>query len=174
MSRLLVLPVAAACSFLTACADAPPTVPVKVPAALAVPAGSGQYLELLATGVQIYVCAKKADASYEWVFKAPEATLTSRSGAPAGKHYAGPTWEAPDGSAVVGEVRARDPGPTASAIPWLLLAAKSNRGQGVFASTKYVQRLETVAGLAPVGACGDANLNAEARVPYTATYTFFR
>lgn len=174
MLRLLALSVPAASLLLAACANAPAQAPVKVSPALAAPADSARYLELVATGVQIYVCTRKADASYEWAFKAPEAVLASRAGAPAGKHYAGPTWEAPDGSLVVGEVQARDPGPSSSAIPWLLLSAKSHSGSGVFASARFVQRLETVGGVAPAGGCGDANLGAVARVPYTATYTFFR
>ncbi|MEC5398742.1 DUF3455 domain-containing protein [Uliginosibacterium sp. H1] len=124
--------------------------------------------------MQIYECAQKADGSYEWTFKAPEAVLESRTGASLGKHYAGPTWGAPDGSTVVGEVRARDPGPSSTAIPWLLLASKSNTGSGVFAGTRSIQRVDTVGGLAPATACAAGNLKAVAKVPYTATYYFYR
>jgi hypothetical protein len=124
--------------------------------------------------VQIYECTRKPDSTYEWAFKAPEATLTARSGQHIGKHYAGPTWEAVDGSTMVGEVKARDPGPTASAIPWLLLAAKSNSGVGTFANGKFVQRVTTVGGIAPTGGCTESTLKNEARVPYSASYFFYR
>jgi hypothetical protein len=39
--------------------------------------------------------------------------LRSRSGRILAKHYAGPTWEASDGSKVVGEVAAKSPAPQA-------------------------------------------------------------
>lgn len=157
---------------LAACA-ALPTAP-QVPAALQPPAGQVLQLEALASGVQLYECQTKADGSgTAWVFKAPEATLADRAGKPLGKHYAGPTWEGLDGSTVVGEVKARDPGPDATAIPWLLLAAKSNGGNGVFSATKSIQRVATVGGVAPAaGLCTAAGQ--VLRTSYTATYYFYR
>jgi hypothetical protein len=130
--------------------------------------------------VQIYECVNKAGAagSQEWQFRAPEAALTDRAGRSLGKHYAGPTWEGNDGSKVVGEVKARDPGPKPSAIPWLLLTAKNTMGAsaglGVFAKTTSIQRVDTVAGVAPSSACDASNVGQMARVPYTATYYFYR
>lgn len=146
-----------------------------VPENLRVPAGQTLSLVSPATGVQIYECgAGKADpARFEWFFKAPEADLFDLSGKKIGKHYAGPTWESNDGSKVVGEVKARDDGPAATAIPWLLLAAKSTSGKGVFSRTQSIQRLYTVGGKAPAGACNKAQLGRDARVPYKATYYFY-
>jgi len=120
------------------------TVPV-VPDNLKVPAGQTLSLVSRATGVQIYECSvgKTDPAKFEWAFKAPEADLFDLSGRKIGKHYAGPTWESDDGSKVIGEVKARDDGPDASAIPWLLLSAKSASGAGVFGRTKSIQRLHT-------------------------------
>lgn len=158
---------------LAACAGSPPLAAPDVPPGLRPPAGQVPYLEALATGVQIYECSRKGD-SYEWAFRAPEAALADRSGRPLGKHYAGPTWESTDGSTVVGEAKARDPGTTASAIPWLLLSAKSNTGSGTFSSAKSIQRLATAGGIAPAAPCTGANLKEVARVPYTATYYFYR
>jgi hypothetical protein len=134
------------------------------------------FLEVHAAGVQIYECGPKADqpAVLEWTFRAPEATLTDKSGKPLGKHYAGPTWELNDGSSVVGAVQARDPGPLPSAIPWLLLSAKSTAGTGKLSTTKSIQRLDTVGGTAPTAACGPSNLKQIARVPYSARYDFYR
>jgi FtsP/CotA-like multicopper oxidase with cupredoxin domain len=155
---------------LAACASAP--TPPQVPATLQPPAGQTLQLGALASGVQIYDCTAKPDGSgLAWTFRSPEAALTDRAGKPLGKHYAGPTWEGLDGAKVVGEVKARDPGPTPTAIPWLLLAAKSNAGTGEFASTKSIQRVATVGGTAPAEACTAGQV---ARVPYTATYYFWR
>jgi hypothetical protein len=159
---------------IAACADKSVIVAPDVPAALRPPAGQVVYLEALATGVQIYECSRKGDAAFEWAFRAPEAALADRSGKSIGKHYAGPTWESTDGSTVVGQVAARDPGPTPSAIPWLLLSAKSNTGSGTFSAAKSIQRVATTGGIAPASSCSAANLGEAARVPYTASYYFYR
>jgi hypothetical protein len=163
-----------ALAVLAGCATAQPVAPPEVPAALRTPAGQSVYLEALATGVQIYECAQKPDSSYGWAFKAPEASLADRSGQSLGKHYAGPRWASTDGSTVLGEVKASDPGPRSGAIPWLLLAAKANTGSGALAAAKSIQRVATVGGVAPAEACTQANLKQVARVPYTATYYFYR
>jgi Protein of unknown function (DUF3455) len=132
-------------------------------------------LEAHATGVQIYECkANKDDATrFEWVLKAPEADLFDAAGKKIGKHYAGPTWESNDGSNVVGEVKAKDPGPDSNAIPWLLLRAKSTSGPGVFDKTQTIQRLQTVGGKAPADGCNQTLAGALTRVPYKATYLFY-
>ena len=146
-----------------------------VPESIKVRADQVLSLVTPAAGVQIYECsAAKADpAKFEWVFKAPEADLFDGSGRKIGKHYAGPTWESNDGSKVVGEVRGRDDGPAATAIPWLLLSAKSTSGNGVLGRTQAIQRLYTVGGKAPAEACNRARLGKGARVPYKATYYFY-
>ena len=51
--------------------------------------------------MQIYACYSVADG-YAWRLLAPRATLTGENGKPLGSHYGGPTWEAGDGSTVVG------------------------------------------------------------------------
>ena len=180
-TRITVLPgallLAAGCA--TGPGAGPAPVAPKVPASLQAPAGQSVMLEVLASGVQIYECAARADQPAqwergEWAFRAPEAVLTDRAGRVIGKHYAGPTWESSDGSRVVGELQARDPGPDASAIPWLLLRAKSVTGSGVFSQVKSIQRVATVGGVAPALPCGSGNAQPIARVPYTATYYFYR
>ena len=163
-------------AILGGCAGSPTLTAPNVPAKLNPPAGQALYLEVPAIGVQIYECAPRAGQAdaYEWAFRAPEAVLRDTKELAIGKHYAGPTWEGNDGSKVVGGVKERDPGPNASAIPWLLLEAKSTSGTGIFAATKSVQRVATTGGLAPAKACGAANAKEMARVPYTATYYFYR
>lgn len=158
------------------CASTAAIAPPDVPSALRPAAGEEAFLEARAAGVQIYECAAPADqpAAYAWTFRAPEATLVDRHGRVLGKHYAGPTWEFADGSSVVGEVRARDPGPTSTAIPWLLLAAKSTSGTGVLNATTSIQRVSTAGGIAPSAPCSAENAAVLARVPYTATYYFYR
>jgi hypothetical protein len=151
-------------------AQAAPTVPNE----LRVPEGSRLVRKVLADGVQIYTCKAKSDNSgYEWVFKAPEADLMDEKGAKIGTHGAGPFWAATDGSRIVGEVKARANSSDPNAIPWLLLATKSVGGDGVFAKTTYIHRLDTVGGKAPVDGCGKDTLDREVRVGYTANYYFY-
>ena len=146
-----------------------------VPETLKVPATQVLSLETQATGVQIYECKVSKDdpMRFEWVFKAPEAELFDSTGKRIGRHYAGPTWEADDGSKVVGEVRARDNGPDPNAIPWLLLSAKSTSGHGVFSQTQSIQRVHTAGGKAPEEGCNQAQAGKETRVPYNAKYYFY-
>lgn len=128
-----------------------------------------------AKGVQIYECRAKQDdhTKYEWVFKAPEADLFDALGRKIGRHYGGPTWEANDGSKVVGEVKGREPSTDPSAIPWLLLVSKRREGNGVFSRVSAIQRLETVGGQVPAGGCEASSMGRELRVPYTAMYYFY-
>ncbi|WGD50068.1 DUF3455 domain-containing protein [Bradyrhizobium sp. CB1650] len=103
-----------------------------IPAKLA-PLGKGPLVgKYAAKGDQIYVCSAKGSAN-EWDFEAPEAELIDAKGRLFAKHYAGPTWEAPDGSKAVGKVLANEPAPKAGAIPWLLLSTQSS-GSGSLAA----------------------------------------
>jgi len=148
---------------------------ITMPDTLNVPATLQLSLEVQAAGVQIYECKASKDepTRFEWVFKAPEADLYDSAGKKIGKHYAGPTWESADGSKVVGELKAKDDGPDPGAIPWLLLTAKSTSGNGVFARTMSIQRLNTSGGRAPADGCNQSQAGKESRVAYKATYRFY-
>jgi Protein of unknown function (DUF3455) len=152
----------------------PPAYPI--PDALKAPTDQGVSKQVHASGFQIYECQpNKDDATrLEWVLRGPEAELVDDTGHSAGKHYAGPTWEANDGSKVVGVVVARDNGPDAAAIPWLLLRAGSTTGQGAFSQVKSIQRLHTVGGKAPADGCNAAQSGQVLRVAYSADYLFYR
>ena len=135
------------------------------------PKGAPMLLEAIADGVQIYVCEAKGPG-YEWVFKAPEANLFDRKGRQIGTHYAGPTWKTMDGAVVVGEVTSKADAPTAGAIPWLLLRAKSHDGKGPLASAAFIRRVETMGGAAPTAGCDAAHSGEQARMRYSALYEF--
>lgn len=147
---------------------------MDVPAAIALPAGAKVVLQLSATGVQIYRCeAAAGDANaFAWKFKAPEATLADAQGHPAGRHYAGPTWESADGSRITATVAAKQAAPDGNSIPWLLLTAVVAQPGGALGHVAYVQRLHTQGGSAPATGCSADKANAEIRVPYTADYWF--
>ena len=140
-----------------------------IPAALAAP-GETVVLSVHAEGAQVYECKAGADGKPMWSFREPIATLLV-DGKTVGRHYAGPSWEHSDGSAVVGKVSASAPGTTANDIPWLKLDVTSRRGSGVFADVTTVQRLNTKGGKRE-GAC-DA-VGSFVSEPYSADYVFLR
>jgi hypothetical protein len=155
--------------------QAGPTEPT-VPAKIQVASGHKLFLVGHAVGVQIYSCGTTA-TGYGWSFVAPRANLYDDGGKLLTTHFAGPTWEARDGSYVIGRVADRET-VDATAIPWLLLEAAST-GVGAdgdrLAGTTYVQRIATVGGLAPAaGECRADTAGAIAEVPYTADYTFWK
>jgi len=88
-----------------------------------------------------------------------------------GIHYGGPTWESISGSKVRASVVDRS-FPDPDAIPWLLLKASASEGPGIFDGVTFIQRLNTVGGLAPADS-GDF-VGEEVEVPYTAEYYFYR
>jgi FtsP/CotA-like multicopper oxidase with cupredoxin domain len=166
---------AVSCAVAAGCAAFGPQHPDDIPAALRVAGTQTLTQRLHATGVQIYRCepAKCDPAQFQWSFKQPEATLATKAGGNIGKHYAGPTWEANDGSKVTGEVIARADSPAPNAIPWLLLSAKTTSGTGIFSAVESIQRLHTEGGAAPAGGCSPAQAGQELRVAYSADYLFY-
>jgi len=148
--------------------------PANVPAALDPPADVTIKATFAARGVQIYTCAAGASgAAPAWTLKAPHATLSTREGELAAIHFAGPSWEALDGSTITGAKLAGDPGPDPTAIPWLLLQVKTTQGTGLFSDVTYVQRLATSGGVAPAAGCDADHLGVETLVPYKADYVFY-
>ena len=147
---------------------------VDVPVPLKPSAGEAVVLTSPARGVQISECrARKDGAGFEWAFVAPEAELFDAKSYSIGHHGAGPTWQANDGSRIVGSVRARADAPVTGAVPWLLLSAKSTGPTGVLAAVTSIQRINTAGGVAPATPCTDGLQGTTVRVPYTADYVFY-
>ena len=155
----------AAALIATACATPQPARTVDVPEALKPGANETLAMVVPAKGVQIYECRGE-----KWTFVAPEADLFDTSGKRIGRHYAGPLWEAADGSKVAGSVKSRADAPEAGAIPWLLLSAKSVGREGIFSGMTSIQRVSTTGGTAPAGGCATGQ---KARIDYTADYYLF-
>ncbi len=128
--------------------------------------------ELSATGTQNYEC-RVVDGKAAWAFVAPEAELFGAGRRLEGTHYAGPTWDLSDGSKTVGTVKARADAPVGTAIPWLLLTARSTGGPGKLAPVTSIQRVNTVGGLAPSLPCDAGKAGTSVKVPYTADYRYF-
>jgi hypothetical protein len=156
-------------------ASAGPPAPA-VPNEIQVLDGNKVFLVGHAVGVQIYSC-DATQSGYRWVLVAPRANLYDDNGKLLATHFGGPTWQAKDGSRVVGRVEDRViVNPTA--IPWLRLAAAS-RAAGAdgdrLAATTYIQRISTWGGLAPAAAdCNAGSAGITEEVPYTADYYFWK
>ena len=166
-------PLASAIVLLSAFVLMPPSAGAqRIPEQLRPPAKESLLLQLHAKGDQIYSCT--ADGSqFTWTLKAPDAKLFDKDGKPFGKHFAGPSWEANDGSRVVGKAAANAPSPDADSIPWLLVTVVSHSGEGALARVTSIQRINTNGGKAPASGCDGEHAGRELRVPYSADYLFF-
>jgi len=141
----------------------------ELPDAIAA-SGETTVLSVHAEGAQVYECKAGTDGKLAWAFREPIATLLSE-GKTIGRHYAGPSWEHADGSAVVGKAIGNAPGATPADIPWLKLDVASRRGSGVLTPVTTVQRINTHGGKLD-GACEKAGEFRSA--PYSADYIFLK
>jgi hypothetical protein len=165
-------------------ASAQPGGPIEVPAVpsnLTVEAGNVPYLQTRAYGTQNYFCQSNGT----WKLYGPQATLyPGNVPFQIATHFLSPnpeeqglpraTWQhSHDGSAVwaakIGEA------PAADAIPWLLLekvgTIEGTIGGGLLAQTTFIQRVNTLGGVAPGVPCAP---NAIALAPYETDYIFYR
>jgi hypothetical protein len=90
-----------------------------------------------------------------------------------GRHFAGPTWEWIDKSAVAGKMTASSPSPDANSIPWLLVDVVRHEGKGALSNVLSVQRVHTKGGKAPDSGCDSSHLESIQRVHYEADYIFY-
>jgi hypothetical protein len=144
----------------------------QVPQQLQPPANEQLLLQVHAKGDQVYSC-KGNSAQFTWTLKAPDAQLFDKDGKPFGKHFAGPSWEANDGSRVTGKAVANVTSPDANSIPWLLVNIVAHDGTGVLSRATTIQRLNTSGGKAPSSGCDASHADQELRVPYSADYLFY-
>jgi len=144
----------------------------KVPPQLLPPATEQLLLQVHAKGDQVYVCQEGA-TQFAWALKAPDAQLFDKYGKPFGKHFAGPAWEASDGSRVTGKASASAPSPDAHSIPWLLIDVANHEGNGMLSRVSKIQRLNTKGGKAPSSGCDARTLarKCACRIPRTIFFT---
>jgi hypothetical protein len=158
--------------------------PPPVPPNIQVPAGNTAFLEGDAIGTQDYICLPSG-----WTFFGPQATLSNERDKQIITHFLSPnpvengtprvTWQDPrDTSKVWGMMIAASSDPAfvkPSALPWLLVkvvgAQEGPTGGDKLSETTFIQRLNTVGGVAPSTGC---TVGAMALVPYTAEYFFYK
>lgn len=156
------------------CAVEKPTVPDSIQP----PADEELVLMARATGFQIYVCRKDAEGKPAWTLKTPEAQLFDEHGKVIGKHFGGPTWQLNNGSQVTGKMAAKVDAPDPKAIPWLLVTVTGHSGDGALSRVTSIQRINTVAGLAPeslapASGCSQQSGEVEFKSSYSADYYFY-
>lgn len=155
--------------FSAACAACALPAAAQVPDAIAV-AGETRIATVHAEGAQVYECRADAGGKLAWQFREPIATLFA-DGKTVGRHYAGPSWELADGSAVIAKAAGRAPGASSADIPLLRLDVTAQRGNGQLTGATTIQRLNTKGGAAE-GPCEAQGAFLSA--PYSADYAFFR
>jgi hypothetical protein len=109
---------------------------------------------------------------------APRANLFDDNGNLIITHFGGPSWQAKDGSKVVGKFEAGvivDE----TAVPWLKLSIASRTagpdGGDRLLDTSFIQRINIVGGIAPPASeCTAASAGRVVEVPYTADYVFWK
>jgi hypothetical protein len=146
-----------------------------VPATVAVPAGSNPAMTLKGVGLLSYECRAKPGSTdaFEWVFTGPDAQLQDMSGKQVGKYYGGPTWEHMDGSKVTGKQLAIAPA-AAGNIPMQLVQTSPAMGSGAFTGVTYIQRVNTMGGVAPAMPCDASKVSTKSTVKYSADYVFYK
>ena len=173
-NRLLLAGIVAATAALSLVAQvalAGPPSPTGVPDQITPGDGNKVFLVGQGVGVQIYTCN-----GVVWSSAVPRADLFDDHGKLIIKHFAGPSWQAKDGSKAVGTVVDKvivD----RTAIPWVLLSAKTTPGPDGdrLVDTTFIQRLDTTGGLTPPAAdCNAATANTVVESPYTAEYVFWK
>jgi Protein of unknown function (DUF3455) len=141
----------------------------QVPAAIEAQGQTG-VATFHAEGAQLYECKAAVEGKLAWFFREPIASLFL-DGKTVGRHFAGPTWEHMDGSAVMAKASGNAPGRTAKDIPWLKLEVTEHKGSGTLAGVATVQRINTVGGVL-AGACD--KLRTFHSEPYAADYVFLK
>jgi uncharacterized protein DUF3455 len=142
----------------------------ELPEAIAAAPGETLIATIHAEGAQLYECKADAAGKLIWQFREPIATLLVDNKT-IGRHFAGPSWELEDGSAVSGRVAARAAGASAADIPLLKLSVTTQRDRGMLVGVTTIQRLNTKGGVAE-GAC--ERTGALLSVPYSADYAFYK
>jgi len=174
----------------------PPDVPVDIQ----VPAGNIAFLKGAAVGTQNYACSPSG-TGFAWILFTPEATLFNGADKQIITHFFGPNgadadvntdprvvskrairaaWQARDTSTVWARVSplSRPVVVRPDSIPWLLLEAvgvqEGPTGGDTLVPTTFIQRVNTVGGLAPATGCSmSADVGKKAFIPYTADYFFY-
>jgi hypothetical protein len=157
----------------------PPSVPAGLH--LQVTAGNQAFREGDAIGTQDYICLPSG-----WTFFGPQATLFNEHDKQIITHFLSPnpfetgtpprvTWQDSEDTSKVWGMTIASVSVQPDAIPWLLVqvvgAQDGPTGGDELSETTFIQRVNTVGGVAPTTAC---TVGMMALVPYSAEYFFYK
>jgi hypothetical protein len=160
--------------------------PPATPGSIAVPAGNRAFLMAHALGTQNYMCLP-GPSGIGWTPIGPQATLFDDEGGQVITHFlslnpeesgvARATWQHSRDTSAVWAMAVGDPAVvTPGAIPWLLLRVvgrdSGTTDNGKLAKTSYIQRVNTVGGIAPATPC--VEVGTRKFVFYEADYVFYK
>ena len=171
-------------------AHAQTVTPPSVPAEIQVPAGNEAFLLGHGVGTQNYACVPSPSVGHvDWVLFTPQATLFSDLGEQLITHFSSlnpdepgivrVTWEDSQDTSTVWARATGVATVSPTAIPWVRLEvvgrALGPTGGNTLFDTTFIQRVNTVGGLAPSTGCNlPTDLGHKAFIPYTADYFFFK
>jgi hypothetical protein len=147
-----------------------------LPALIQVAAGNKIVLEAQAEGTITYECRKEQEplTAYKWTMVKPQAVLKDKEGKEVGA-YSGPParWTMKDGSFVTGSQVAVSPNGEKN-LPLQLAKADVSGGLGDLTAITYIQRVNTLGGVAPKAKCSESRQGEKVDVDYSAQYRFWR
>ena len=147
--------------------------PPAVPPRLQPSAGEEAAFALSATGVHVYECRPTGNGRFMWTFTNPDATLTDGAVSRAVQRAPNSFESSDDRSSTTSVVRS-SASAGADNLPWLLLAARSPSGAGLFSGVTSVQRVNTSGGVAPRDGCDASTAGTQTRVAFSADYYFYK
>jgi hypothetical protein len=187
MTRIAAFAVASTVSQ-TSLAEADNVTPPLVPPTLQVPAGDKGFREGAAIGTQDYICLLSS-SGFAWTFFGPQATLFNKRDEQIITHFLSPnpfengtprvTWQDSEDTSKIWGLAVASVTVQPDAIPWLLVrvvgAEDGPTGGDELSETTFVQRLNTVGGVAPsTGCAASGDVGKMALVPYSADYFVYR
>ena len=159
-----------------------------IPSEIEVPAGAVLFLVGHGFGTQNYVCLPSGTGVAFALFT-PQATLFNDSVQQVTTHFFSPnpqekgtiraTWEHSRDTSMVWGAATRQVVVREDSIPWLRVdvtgAVPGPTGGRALTPAKFIQRVNTVGGLAPSTGCSSpADVGNKQFVPYAADYLFYR
>jgi hypothetical protein len=172
-------------------AHADDVTPPPMPPNIQVPGGNTAFLEGHADDTQNNICLPSG-TGVAWTFFGPQATLFDDDDEQVITHFLSPnpdqngtaqaTWQHSKDTSTIWAVRiaeSSDPDfVEPGAIPWFLLqVVGAQDGPTVgnkLTATTFIQRLNTVGGIAPSTGCARSTVGNKALVPYKADYFFYK
>lgn len=134
--------------------------------------GASAAFVLSGQGVQLFQCTSDAAGRY-WRFIAPDTRLTDAQGRLVARQGSDGSFFAEDNSALSAKIVRYAQDSPAEDLRDLLYQTSPRGKQGVLSDIVYVKRSNGKGGV-PLTRCSPSQLGSTLKVPFTATYTFYR